>query len=226
LSRGIRRQAPALAVAVLALLVALGGSVYAATKIDGHSVKAKSLPGNRLVPGSVPGNRLKQGTVAADRLEPGSVTGAQVDAATLGQVPRAAQAETADSARLADSARYATAAGDAASVNGHVVGCTAGTRAFAGACWQVNFSLATTTAPGAAAACADQGGELPGPLELLAFAQQPGIAIAAEGEWTGVVTDVSGENAYAVVTITSQVKVASALPAEAKRYRCVLPLLS
>lgn len=228
MSRGIRRQAPALAVAFAALLVALGGSVYAASKakIDGHSLKVKSLPGNRLVPSSLPGNRLKPGTVPADRLAPGSVTGAQVDAATLGQVPRATHAEEADGARSAETARFATAAGEAASVNGHVAGCAAGTRAFAGACWQASFSAAAATAPAAAAACAAQGGELPAPLELLAFAQQPGVAIAAEGEWTGDIPSVSGANKYSVVTISPPGEVNSALPAEAKRYRCVLPLLA
>ena len=61
MGRGFRRRSPALAIACLALFAALGGSVYAATKIDGRSIRVKSLPGNRLAPGSLPGNRLKAG---------------------------------------------------------------------------------------------------------------------------------------------------------------------
>src|SRR5690349_6126794 len=122
MSRGIRRQAPAIAIAFAAMLVALGGTVYAARKIDGRTVRVKSLPGNRITPGSLSGNRIRAGTIPANRLMPGSLTGTQVDAATLGLVPDATHAAEADTARTAISARFATAAGDAASVNGHVAG--------------------------------------------------------------------------------------------------------
>lgn len=221
----LRRQAPALAVAIAALLIALGGSVYAATKIDGHTVKAGSLPGNRVAPRSLPPDRLKPGSLPASLLAPGSLTGKQVDAATLGQVPSAAHADRADISREAASARFATAAGDAASVNGHVAGCRPGTRAFAGACWEVAFGPATATAPLAALACAERGGELPDPLTLLAFAQQPGIAIAAGGEWTGDVSTFVGPNQYAVTTVTSEGKIDSVTQTNEKNYRCVLPML-
>ena len=53
------RPSPALLVACLALFVALGGTVLAATKIDGRTIRVKSLPGNRLTPGSVPGILMK-----------------------------------------------------------------------------------------------------------------------------------------------------------------------
>lgn len=226
MSRGIRRQAPALAVAFAALLIALGGSVYAATKIDGHVVKVGSLPGNRVVAGSLPANRLTPGTIPASRLAPGSLTGKQIDAASLGQVPNATHADQADSAREAGNARYAAAAGDAASVNGHVAGCRAGTRAFAGACWEVAFSTATATAPQAAVACAERGGELPQPLALVAFAGQPAIAIAAEGEWTSAIPSIAGPNDYSVLTVNSEAKVGYALFTVLKRYRCVLPMVN
>jgi hypothetical protein len=225
MGRGIRRQAPAMAVAIVALLAALGGSVYAAVKIDGHTVKVSSLPGNRVVPRSLPANRLAPGTIPANRLAPGSLTGKQIDATTLAQVPSAVHAEQADSAREANSARFAAAAGDAASVNGHVAGCQPGTRAFAGACWEAGFSQASATAPLAALVCAERGGELPDPLALLAFAQQPGVAIAAEGEWTGDISELSGANTYAVVTLSDTGLVNSAVSTEAKRYRCVFPVL-
>src|SRR4029077_14460915 len=85
----------------------LGGTVYAAGKINGHTIKVKSLPGNRLAIGSVPANRLKPGTIPStqlapgsiqgDRLAPGSVTGVQVDVSTLGQVPSAVHGDTARS---------------------------------------------------------------------------------------------------------------------------------
>ena len=226
MGRRIRRQAPALAVAFVALLIALGGTVFAASKIDGHSVKVGSLPGNRVVTGSLPANRLAPGTIPASRLAPGSLTGKQIDAASLGQVPSATHAEQADSAREAGNARYAAAAGDAASVNGHVAGCRAGTRAFAGACWEVAFSTATATAPQAAAACAERGGELPQPLALVAFAGQPAIAISAEGEWTGDISTFVGPNTYGTTTVIPGGKIDSAGQAAERKYRCVLPIVS
>jgi hypothetical protein len=64
-----RRLSFANVVAVIALFVALGGSVYAAHKISGKRIKR----------GSEPGNRLKND----------SVTGKQVAESTLGTVPNA-----------------------------------------------------------------------------------------------------------------------------------------
>jgi hypothetical protein len=82
-----RRPSPALIVAILALFVALGGTVYAASSINGKLVKKNSLPGNR----------IKKNTV----------TGTQVKESTLGQVPSAASAETAKTATTANPAAYA-----------------------------------------------------------------------------------------------------------------------
>jgi hypothetical protein len=180
----IRRQGPAFAVACLALMVALGGSVYAATEIDGHAVKPGSLPGNRLERASVPGNRLKPGTLRGGRIEPGSLTGRQVDAATLGKVPEATHADSAGTARTANTALAANSAKEATKLNGHAAGCTATQRLFAGACWELQASAATT-APEGAAICANRGGELPAALALAAFGAQPGVELAFEGEWSG-----------------------------------------
>jgi len=63
-------------VAMLALIVAVGGSAYAASKINGKTIKK----------GSEPGNRLKKN----------SVTGKQVNESTLGAVPNANKAKDAN----------------------------------------------------------------------------------------------------------------------------------
>jgi hypothetical protein len=209
----------------LALLVALSGTVYAAGKINGHSIKAKSLPGNRLSIGSVPGNRLKPGAIKGKQLAPGSITGIQIDASTLGQVPSAVHAETAESAHDAETALNAANAQNATTVNGYQAGCRAGTRAFAGACWQGAASDSALSAPAAAAACASQGGELPDALSLVAFSQQPGVALAAGDEWTSDIPVVSSSDVYAVVTVASDGKVNSAISTATKKFRCVIPLV-
>lgn len=223
--RGIRRQAPALVLAAVALIAALGGTVYAAGKINGHAIKVKSVPGNRLAPGSVPGNRLKPGAISGSQLGPGSITGIQVDASTLGQVPSAAHADSADSARDAQTALNAVNAEDARTVNGYAAGCDAGTRLFAGACWQTGASETALNAPDAAVACANQGGELPDALSLTAFSKQPGITLANGDEWSGDVTNVSSADVYAAVTVSAAGVVNSASSTATRKFRCVIPLV-
>jgi hypothetical protein len=222
MSRGLRRQAPALVLAGLAMLVALSGTVYAAAKMNGRVIKVKSLPGNRLKIGSVPGNRLKPGAIRGSQLAPGSITGIQIDASTLSQVPSAARA---DSAKDAETAQSAVNAENAKSLNGYEAGCKPGTQAFAGACWQSDPSTSALNAPAAAASCASQGGELPDALSLVAFSQEPGVTLAEE-EWSGDLTNVSDEDLYAAITVSPSGVVNSALSTATKRYRCVIPLLS
>jgi hypothetical protein len=226
MSRQLRRQSPALLVACVALFAALGGSVYAASKIDGHAIRVKSLPGNRLKPGSLPGNRLQAGTIPGDRLLPGSIAGAQIDTATMGQVPSAIHADNADSAHDAQTALNAVNAIDAVRVNGHSAGCTERTRYFAGACWQVASSEAALTAPDAALSCAVQGGELPDALTLAAFSRQPGVALAPGDEWTGNIASYTGADAYSVATVSSASQVGASVSTSTKKYRCVIPLVA
>lgn len=236
MSRGIWRQVPALVVAAVALVAALAGTVYAAGKINGHSVKVKSLPGNRLALHSVPANRLKPGTIPSvqmapgsiqgDRLAPGSVTGLQVDVSTLGQVPSAVHADTAESAKDSETALNAANAVNAQNVNGYHAGCKQGTRLFAGACWQTAPNSATATLLAAAEACASQGGKLPDAFALSAFSHQPDIIIAAEDEWSGTLATFTGKNAFSVVTVSTAGDIKSALSTETKKFRCVIPLLS
>src|SRR4051794_17163349 len=236
MSRGIRRQAPALVVAAVALVATLVGTVYAAGKINGHAIKVKSLPGNRLALGSVPGNRLKPGTIPAmqlapgsiqgDRLAPGSVTGVQVDVSTLGQVPSAVHADTAESAKDAETALNAANAENAKRLNGFEAGCLPGTRLFAGACWQTATNTSALTPAAAAASCANEGGELPDPLLLAAFSQQPDITLATGDEWTNDIPVVSGSDVYAVTTVSASGAVNASSASSTKKFRCVIPLLS
>lgn len=244
--QGTRRGSPALVVAGIALFVALGGSVLAATKgkISGRAIRVKSLPGNRLKVRSVPGNRLKPHSIPASGLKPGvlagaaqpsaPLTGAGIDEATLGQVPRATYAETAGSAQSAvdaQTALNAVNAIDAEKVNGHSAGCAPGTTLFAGACWQASPSFAAATAPQAAIECAKQGGTLPEALQLAAFALQPGVNLNAGDEWSGDIVSFTAKNAYAVATVSAVGDVKSGLynaggSSETRHYRCVIPLLT
>jgi hypothetical protein len=83
-----RRPSPALVISMIALFVALGGTGYAATQINGKSLKNNS----------VTGKKLKNKTVTGGKVKPNTLTGAQIKESSLGIVPNAAHAATATSA--------------------------------------------------------------------------------------------------------------------------------
>lgn len=85
-----RKLTSAHLISMLALFVALGGTVYAATAINGRSIKKGSIPANRL---------------RAD-----SISGAQINEEALGKVPSARSADLAETANRATTAKRADSA--------------------------------------------------------------------------------------------------------------------
>jgi hypothetical protein len=226
----MRVPSPSLAISLIALFLAMGGTVYAAAKINGKAIKVKSLPGNRLKPGSVPANRLAPGALSASSAAqaPGVVTGLEVDELSLGQVPEAAHSQTADFAQNAvdaETALNAVNAVNASKVNGFEAGCLPKTEFFAGECWQTSASDTALSAPAAAQSCAAQGGALPEALQLAAYSQQPGVTIDAGDEWASDIPVVSGQNLYGVVVVSATGSISSTLSSNTRKFRCVLPLL-
>src|SRR6476619_304288 len=221
MGQGTWRHSPALAIAVIALFVALGGSVYAAkrARIDGGVIRASSIPGNRLKTRSIAANRLK--AVVLPRIGgANSLTGAEINELTLGQVPSAAHADSADSAQSAvdaQTALNAVNAVDAQTVNGHSVGCLPSTQPFAGACWESSASSAVN-APTAARKCAARGGTLPEALQLAAFAEEPGVNLDPGDEWSSDIPVISGADSYAVTTVSASSVVFRDLSSETHAY--------
>lgn len=74
-----RRPSPAMAVALVALFLALGGSVYAATKIGTSQLKRNA----------VTTAKIKNGAVKEAKLADGAVTGAKADESSFATVPSA-----------------------------------------------------------------------------------------------------------------------------------------
>lgn len=196
-----RGNLPAMALALVALFAALAGGAIAAKKdrkINGATIRVKSIPGNRITPGSIPANRLRAGVLAP---------------AAAGEPPASvAHADTADTAGHAASAATVTAK------------CGGGTQRFAGACWQ-STAHAVATAPAAAAACASQGGELPEVLQLVAFAAAPGVSLAAAGEWSGTIATFAGAGTFTVATVDEAGTVDADVSSASHAYRCVVPLV-
>lgn len=73
-------------VACLALFIALGGTVYAAGKMDGRAIERGSLPGNRLEPKTITARRVKPKTLTGRQVKPGSLTGKQINQKSLNKI--------------------------------------------------------------------------------------------------------------------------------------------
>jgi hypothetical protein len=106
------RVSPAMGVALVALVLSLGGTSFAqsaATRVG------KLISGSKIKRASIPGNRLVKGGVTGDRIKSNSVTGKQINEKTLGPVPRAQRVALAD---RATNAQRATNADNALALGG------------------------------------------------------------------------------------------------------------
>lgn len=100
-----RRPSPAMVVALIALVVALSGTTYAATQLPAKSVGTKQVRDR-----AVTGSKLATGAVGTRQLADGGVKGRDVDESTLEAVPSARAADTAGRATSADTSGRATLA--------------------------------------------------------------------------------------------------------------------
>lgn len=144
----LRRVRPSagVVIGIIALVFAMGGAAVALpgkNKVDKNDIAKNAVTTKTLKNGAVTGAKLGAGAVTADKLGAGAVTdaklangavttakladnavtGAKVDEASLGTVPAAAKADTAEkantaqsaaTAQTADKANTATSAGTAA----------------------------------------------------------------------------------------------------------------
>lgn len=105
----IGRPSPALIVAIIALVMALGGTAAAAGWINGNLIRPGTIGGGKLKPRTVGGGKLRvftgglvrPQTLAGNRVKPDSLSGKQINESTLGTVPSAKSAT-----ELAGDARY------------------------------------------------------------------------------------------------------------------------
>ena len=111
----LTRCSPAMGVALVALVLSLGGTSFAqsaATRLG------TLISGSKIKRGSIPGNRLVKGGVTGDRIKTNSITGKQVDERTLGTVPSAVTASKVTLANRATNAQRATNADNALALGG------------------------------------------------------------------------------------------------------------
>jgi hypothetical protein len=98
-----RRPSPAMLVAMIALVVAFGGSAIADSAVD--LAKSRLINGKKIKPRTIRGNRVKRDTL----------TGKEISESKLAVVPNANKANSATTAKTADNA---TTASNANAVNG------------------------------------------------------------------------------------------------------------
>lgn len=105
-----RRPSPAFVVSCIALVMAMGGTSYAAFTLPASSVGTKQLK-----KGAVTTRKIKNGAVTTSKIKNGAVTAAKINTAGL-TVPNALHADTAGSATNAVNADHATSADTVAGI--------------------------------------------------------------------------------------------------------------
>jgi hypothetical protein len=89
------RPSPAMAVALLALFVSMGGVGYAAAKIGSAQIKNNSVRGKDIRNSTILGKDVKNSGLTGKDVKADSLTGNDILESSLGQVPSAKSADTA-----------------------------------------------------------------------------------------------------------------------------------
>jgi hypothetical protein len=83
----------------IAVFLVLGGaSAYAAKKIGSNEIKGNSITTGKLKKNAVTASKIKKNSITTAKIKNGAVTGPKINLTTLGTVPNATHATTADTA--------------------------------------------------------------------------------------------------------------------------------
>lgn len=169
-------------VAVIALVLALSGTAFAA--LGKNSVGSKQIKAKAITSGKIANNAITAAKVADH-----SLTGADINVGALGTVPAATNAANA---------------GNANTVGGHGASCPGATTLIRGLCFDSASNPAVGSLAAASEACAAKGGYLPGPMALASTHNQLnlGSGTGTEHQYTDeVYANTSGSN-YSTVVIS------------------------
>ena len=215
-----RRPSPALVVAIVALVVALSGGAWAASRTN------KALPKNSVGTAQLKSKAVTTGKVAPNaingsKVANGSLTGQDINLSKLGTVPSASEAERAGHASaLVDSEGKL-----------HTAGCPAGTVLARGICFDVNLEPKVSEVQQAADGCAQKGGFLPTVMELYSvrgavnlgsFSNPPNFAIT-----DSYTADPTTKSHYSVMAVQKDgaIRIEEQSPGFEARYICAYPLV-
>lgn len=196
---------PAMAVALLALVLALTGTAWAA--LGKNSVGTRQLKAQAVSTGKIANNAVN-GAKVAD----GSLTGSDINIGALGTVPEATNA---------------TNAANAATVAGHGAACPANTTLIRGLCFDSSAGPEVANVKVAADACAAKGGWLPTPLQLYSVRSviNLGTGTGTNYQFTDAYyANTSGSN-YRTVVVDGTGGVTEKEVTAAGHYVCVYPLV-
>ncbi|MEA2410894.1 MAG: hypothetical protein QOC77_1455 [Thermoleophilaceae bacterium] len=193
-------------VATLALVLAVGGTSYAAVQLNGKNLKNRS----------VAGKKLKKNTL----------TGTEIKESKLGTVPRATQADNAATADTASTAAGATSAANAVKLGGatpesYRLSCPSGTILVLGECFETNLRAAGTFAM-AVKTCGAAGRRLPTFGELEGARQNgftTGVPNTTEYELTATVYTDSVDQVWGIDA--SGNRFTGDYTSYSKQFRCV-----
>jgi hypothetical protein len=185
-------------VSTLALILALGGVSYAAVRINGKT--------------------LKDRTVAAKKIKKNSLTGTEIKEAKLGKVPLAA---------LADNATNATHATDANTVGGQApsafkLSCPQGTTLVIGQCFETSLRAAANWSA-ANGACGAAGRRLP-TLSELESARQNNVTVGVPPnnyELTSTFVFANNPPTETIMAISPQGFRLTQTPSDTRPFRCI-----
>ncbi len=185
-------------IAFVALFVALGGTVYAASHINGRTISKGSIPANRLKSNSVTGAQVNEDALAT---VPGAMHAAE--AAKAAQATKANQAESALNAQSAQSAKTAQRAIDAENAEDAVL---AGEAAVA----RNSLELGGVTPNGWQRAC--QTGAIKGAARVIPKPGTPDVlnSFNCSGGGVGAQTKAAGEYELTFAGLNGAIAVATA----------------
>ncbi|HEX6665857.1 MAG TPA: hypothetical protein VF081_04620 [Solirubrobacterales bacterium] len=175
------------AIALIALFASLGGTVYAAAKIDGKTIRKSSIPADRFQADSLTGVQINEGSL--DTVARAERAVEAKNALRAGSAPRATAADQADTAASADRAATARTVPEASHAG------TADTAGFA----QVAEALGGS-APGSYVQDCDGIGAIKG--YLLFDPQAPGDHIVSKYNCAGGIVQVQKVEGDYSVTFT------------------------
>src|SRR5262245_13389230 len=142
---------PAMIVGIIALIIALGGTGFAA----GFKLGKNSVGSRQLKAKAVTGSKIANNAVNGTKIANNSVTGDDINLSALGTVPSASSSGQAGNANTVGPPGHE-----------HAAVCPGGARLIRGVCFDEVSNPVVDSVKVAADACAAKGGFLPGVLEL------------------------------------------------------------
>jgi hypothetical protein len=200
-----RAPSPAMVVAIIALILALTGTAFAA--LGKNSVGTRQLKSKAVTTGKIANNAVNAAKVADH-----SLTGAEINIGALGTVPKATSADSA---------------GNAGTVGGHSAACPAATVLLRGVCFDSSPSPQVGSVQQAADACAAKGGYLPTPMALYSTRGviNLGSGIGTDHTYTDSFYGNTTGGSYRTIVLDGTGALSEQEPGAAARYVCAYPLV-